>query len=270
MVPYTNKALSLGYFRTEASNKFNLYIPPSIVNFCVLYAFLPDEQIRILCNSSLQNKSLEILLDKNQHNFMSCVKKWRAGRATGDKIWNKLWGKLDKDDKGYIETYSKLHFGIGALLLIQKAIVFKKENGDIGKFVFDKDDREKLMEHTKHVAIWIIMKYGQRQTIGSPYMELMTLRLTKIEFRTRLHGWLEDYADKNEMRRLDDGEKIKLLGYDTSDEGQLKEYLRLDDGKDEIYHMINYNGLSMSNSHFSFGTDMQPPMPSIPSVEESI
>ena len=176
----------------------------------------PDEQVRILRNADYQSKSLEILLDQGSHNFMSLVKKWSTGKK-GDAIWNKLWTKLDKHNRAYIETHKEVYRGIAMLLVIQKAISHKKKaKGGSNKFAYDKT----MMEYTKHIGTWIVMKYGRRLQD-----QLMTFIMTKQEFRTKLSKWLQEYKEMNKKSRLDNNEMIADSNWDITDDRELQIYL---------------------------------------------
>eukprot|EP01084_Bolivina_argentea_P005163 9758_1 len=134
-----------------------------------------------------ENKNNEINLDKlRQKSLELCSDNFSIFIDNKlNKIIDKLWkNKLDRNNKGYIESIEDISEGIAFVALVYKQHLHKKQHKQDNKpFNLEKEQLQ-INQQAKQIAVWVCYSYGENDTY----------RLTKREFQSHLPEWIREYA----------------------------------------------------------------------------
>lgn len=153
----------------QESTMFN--IPSSIGELVLKYYFGSDLDI-ILEDLSLRILSLELVISPG-NKFVGFLK-----QMLDLDLKDKIWGFADQEGKGVIDEEMITKFWYGA------AVLFVRATNHFPFCVI------RLRKSVKHLATWIIWKYGELQPTGK-YM----FRLDQEGFRDKVIEYLQSYID---------------------------------------------------------------------------
>ena len=128
----------------------------------------------------LKKQSLELCTD----DFSNWIKD-----HLNKKRMNRIWPKLDPEDKGYIESVDKLSDGIAFIAKLYKMKLYQNN------VIKEEPKSEEIQKQAEQIALWIARSYGsmvQSEISLSPKQYIF--RVSKREFRTNLYKWIRDYA----------------------------------------------------------------------------
>ena len=143
---------------------------------------LPDIQSQILNDMDLKQQAMQLVTERDGA-FLKFVNKY----LNAERI-NKMWNKIDIEQNGYIETAEDITDAILSIAMLYKTKMNQKYN-QTGRQI--NINRQEVMKATKHIAIWIVRRYGEKDinTIDKVYV----FRITSDEFEKNLKKWLEEY-----------------------------------------------------------------------------
>ena len=178
---------TFGFIRHHSNISLLEYdIPEVIMQICTIF-YYDNRQVSILQNEQLRALSVKLVTSDGNEFIRFMTKFLRTQRC------QQLWDKIDTKGKGKIDTKQFEHFWTQPTVFFKVSMYQRRtrtENTPKWR------DMKNVKKEHKHLAMWIIRKYGERQSD-----ETYSFTLKHKNFANVIVGYLYKYAKvKGELK----------------------------------------------------------------------